>query len=68
MLQNRYECIGTTLDNKARDVITTDRFGWFQTVMALKLSESETCGKERDPEEVDEREGEILGEGLFYTN
>jgi hypothetical protein len=40
----------------------------FRRLMALKMSDSETGGKERDPEEVDEREGEILGEGLLYTN
>jgi hypothetical protein len=40
----------------------------FRRLMALKMSESETGGKERDPEDVDEREEEILGEGLLYTN
>jgi hypothetical protein len=36
----------------------------FRRGMALKMSESETGGKERDPEEVDEREGELPDEEL----
>jgi hypothetical protein len=30
MLQNRYEYIGATLENKARDAIKADIFEWFQ--------------------------------------
>jgi hypothetical protein len=36
--------------------------------MALKMSDSEMHGRERDPEEVDEKAGKLRGEGLLYAN
>jgi hypothetical protein len=36
MFQNRYKHIRTTLNNKARDVITTMRFRWSQMFWGFK--------------------------------
>jgi hypothetical protein len=37
MFSGRYKYIRTTLNNKARDVIKTDRFRWFKTFKGFKV-------------------------------
>jgi hypothetical protein len=66
MLQDRYKDIRATFNYKARDVIKTDGFRWFQTFKALKISDSEMRGNDRDPDGDDEREIYTPGEGLLY--
>jgi hypothetical protein len=42
MFKNSYKYTSTTFNNKAQDVISSNKFRWFQRLVSLKTSESET--------------------------
>jgi hypothetical protein len=59
--------MSTTLNNKARDVINSKRFRWYQALNSFRTSESETRAKHISSED-DKMMGKATGQGLFYTD